>query len=170
MAHLCKDVGSSWSHFVWPKLMKVSDFWLLGGIRNFQESDLAGLTPFYQSVFYSYAYVNNLFYLSVKDKDTLPHNVWQSNLFPQVEWDWCNAGFRTLADLPVVEGQIQVNHVVQSLQGSKALSGVYLKCCAIQKFFGPNMHIGAEATHLIHPLLEKSAKDSQKHTTPTVIG
>ncbi len=161
MAQLCRDVGSSWSDFIWPKILNFSSFNLIGGIRNLQEADLNESTPFYQSMLHSYACVNNLFCEYNTDID-LPINIWQSNLFHWVDKIWCEVGLTTLSTLPLVNGRIVVDEVTSGLQHTKAASNAYLRCCAMQKFFGPCINLGQEGTHLVHPELEKWVKELLK--------
>ncbi len=74
-------MGSSWSCFIWPQIEQIFPFNLIGGLRKVQESDLSGLTPFYQSVIRSYVMTNDLFYTQNKGVD-LQHNLWGDPYMP----------------------------------------------------------------------------------------
>ena len=71
---------------------------------------MSQLPPFYAHVIRSYAYVNNIYYESV-DRCSLPHNLWCGKLYSHVDKDWVAAGLYTIADLPIVQGKINVKAV-----------------------------------------------------------
>lgn len=58
----------------------------MAGIRKIRESDLHNLSPFYQSMLRSYAYLNNLFY-KANPTEMLPRNIWFTSQFPFVDKD-----------------------------------------------------------------------------------
>ncbi len=64
----------------------------------------------------SYAYVNDLFY-QYHNSDTLPHNLWCGETFSYVDWDWCRAGLFTAADLPKINGKLDVVSITLRLKG-----------------------------------------------------
>ena len=110
MDRLYKDVGSSWSRFVWNKIERISLMPLMAGIRRIRESDLHTLSPFYWSMLRSYAYLNKLFY-EANTAELLPRNIWFTLQFPFVDKDWHLAGINTLSDLPLANGKIVISNV-----------------------------------------------------------
>ena len=114
MDRLCKDVGSSWSRYVWPKVSDIVPPDLIGGARLVQESYLTSLTPFYHSMVRSFVYVNNLFCWENKEL-SLPLNLWFITGMPSVNKTWLLAGFHMVLDLPIKSGKISITAVKSAL-------------------------------------------------------
>ncbi len=126
--HLCTDVGSSWSHFIWPRLTVIIPLELLHGLHSVSETLLGWLPPFYTVIVHSYVRVNNLFYESAEFEVlvSLPHNLWCGAVCDRVDWEWVSAGFFTVADLPVWYGKVDVIAVKQALESMGCTHSPYL--------------------------------------------
>ncbi len=81
MDRFCKDVGASWSHFVYPEITAIIPMCLLGGLTVIREIDLSVLSLFYAAMLHSYVHANVLFY-SHNKVTLLPQNLWFTSLFP----------------------------------------------------------------------------------------
>ncbi len=155
MDRLCKDVGSSWSIYVWPKVSNIVPPDLIGGARLVRESYLTSLTPFYHSMVRSFAYVNNLFYQENKEL-SLPLNLWFIPGMPSVNKTWLSAGFCMVLDLPIESGKISITAVKSALFPADA--HIYHNCCQFQNFYQGKFHLADSATHLVNPAMLLQSK------------
>ena len=105
MEHLCKDVGSSWSWFIWPKIEEIIPFGMLPGVCSISDHLISHLPPFYYAMIHSFAYVNNLFF-KANQSEHLLHNIWFSPMFPYLDRLWADRGFNTLVDIPLIDGKL----------------------------------------------------------------
>ncbi len=128
----------------------------MAGIRRIRESNLHILSPFYQSMLRSYAYLNNLFY-EANTTELLPRNIWLTSQFPFIDKDWHLAGINTLSDLPLANGKIVISYVWDRLLSSGAKSSCYLWCCVLQEQ-ALLFCLLLPSTHLIHLALLLTAK------------
>ncbi len=110
MHRITLDVGLTWSHFIWPQLMKTIPATLLQGLQVVSESCLMGLDPFYSGILRSNCLVNNMFYKSNKSLN-LPINLWGHLKLPGINLYMCDAEFFTLADLPKILNKIDYKTV-----------------------------------------------------------
>ena len=78
---------------------------LFQGLHSITETTLAGLDPFYASMIWSYALVNDLFYKKNKHLD-LPINLWGHPLSKHINKVFANSGFMTVTDLPYLHKKI----------------------------------------------------------------
>ncbi len=58
---------------------------------------------FYSGIIHSYAFANNLYY-EKHDGKGLPINIWYHPESPKINKTMANAGFNTLYDLPLTDG------------------------------------------------------------------
>ncbi len=94
---------------------------------------MAGLDPFYASMIWSYALVNDLFYKKNKHLD-LPINLWGHPLSKHINKVFANSGFMTVTDLPYLQKKINFQ-AVQCALPIHAKSA-FLCCHALQNKFG----------------------------------
>ena len=92
------------------------------------------LPPFYAHVVRSYAYVNNIYYESVNGC-SLPHNLWCGKLYSHVDKDWVATGLYTIANLPIIQGKIDVMAIMMKLHSVGCWRSPYLLCCTFQANF-----------------------------------
>ncbi len=124
----------------WLKVEKLVPVELISGLHALSESQISCLPLFYAAMFRSYAHINNLFYESAKS-EKLPMNIWGTVGQMKIRYDWCDAGFFTLADLPLSDGKIDFHAILDWLGHGK--SDTYLMCCKIQSQWGK--YLPAEA-------------------------
>ena len=125
---------------------------LLQGLHSVSEKILNLLPPFYAGVVQSYAYTNNLFYEAF-DSSQLPQNLWCGKVYSYVDWDWVNAGFFTVSDLPLVGDKIDVIAVTTRLQNVGCVHLPYLLCCTFQTNFAQLLHNFIHGTFVPNELL-----------------
>ena len=147
--HLCQDVGSSWSRYIWWKLETVAPFGLLPGLWTINENLIQKLPPFYASMLHSYAYVNNLFYEEIKVL-SLPYNIWFSPIFPFADSWWCLAGVNMVTNIPLKDGKVDVQWIM-SVVGNHP--DTYLHCCTLQGTLIKFISVATPSTVLPNPLL-----------------
>ncbi len=133
---LYSDLGSTWLRHIWPKVEKLVPVELICGLCSLSESQISCLPPFYAAMFHFYVHVNNFFYKSAKF-EKLPMNIWGTVKQSKIRYDWCNAGFFTLADLPLSDGKIDFHAILNWLGHGK--SDTYLMCCKIQSQWGKHL-------------------------------
>ncbi len=155
MEWACKDMGSSWSRFIWPKIEDIIPFQLIGGAQAIKESYLSGIIPFYYAMIHSYLYVNNLFYKANPHLE-LPQNIWFTSLFPYLDRKWHSARLLMVTDLPVESNKIQITAVKSAL--GVADPALYYKCCLMQQHFQGQFLLMAGGTHMVHPLAISQSK------------
>ncbi len=105
---------------------------LLPSLTAISEQDIACFSPFYHSVFCSYAFVNSLFFQQ-NSKLQLQCNLFGTTFAPRIRWQWVTAGLLTISDLPVLAGKIDFD-LIASRVGSSA--DLYIFCCTLQKNLG----------------------------------
>ena len=135
MARLSKDAGSSWSQFAWSNISPVILVELWAGICLISEKTLQELSPFYASIFQSFAYINNLFYEQV-DTSQFQHNLWFGCVYNYIDWDWCKSGYFMIRQLPNVDRKIDLSELTSQLKKVNYTGSPYLKVCAFQQTLG----------------------------------
>ena len=149
MNHMCHDVSSSWSQYIWWKIEDIIPFDLIGSVHAINENLLQGLPPFYASMLRSYAMVNNLFYEQNQELE-LPYNLWYSTVFPFLDKKWCLAGVNNVLDLPITNNQISIGDVTHMVGQAP---NVYLRCCTLQGTLMKYRCFLVVGTNLPHPSL-----------------
>ena len=149
---LCANCGSPWLKFIWPILTVLIPPELLQGLCSVSEKILNQLPPFYAGVVCSYVYTNNLFYEAFNSSQ-LPQNLWCGKVYPYVDWDWVNAGFFTVSDLPLVGDKIDVIAVTTRLHNVGYAHLPYLLCCAFQANFAHLLYNDVQGTFVPNELL-----------------
>ncbi len=148
MDRLCKDVGSSWSWFVWLKVTAIIPWDLIGGACSIRECDLAGLTPFYAAMLCSYVFVNNLCY-EANPVLLLPQNIWFTKLFPFIDRKWYLVSVNSILDIPL-DGAGKVDLTALSSLLDQKPCQIYFQSCQLQKCFAKKFRFALQGGHQVH--------------------
>ncbi len=138
-------------------MTEIIPYQLLQGLHTISDSILQKFPLFYANVLCSYAYTNNLYYQDIDDS-SLPQNLWCGKAFAYIDYEWITAGFFTVADLPVLDGKIDVIAVTCKLQSIGCNRSPYLICCAFQAQFARYFTTSVEGTFVPNGLLPLAMK------------
>lgn len=157
MKHLALDRGFSWSRFAWSNVMRSIPSDLIQGMRCITETTLQKMDPFYASILWSYALVNDLFFQKNKGLE-LPVNLWCHPKSKQINYALAEAGFCTVADLPLKENKIDFGWIQTCMLDKKS---VFLPCYCLQSKFGKEI-LAATNIQGSHLVLEQLVQQSKK--------
>ncbi len=166
MLRLSKDAGSSWSQFAWSNISPIilEDLW--AGICSISENVLQKLPPFYANIFWSFAYVNNLFYEQM-DTSQLQQNLWFGCVYNSIDWDYYQAGYFMIGQLPNIDGMIDLSELTPQLKKTCCSGSPYLKVCAFQQTLGHFLVNGILGTFVFHDQLLLCCKCLLQQATTT---
>ncbi len=136
MHRIAVDTRLIWSRFCWNEISSQIPYKLWKGMCMVRESSLSLLDPFYAVTICSFSMMNNLFFLKNRNKPGIsdfPTNLWCHPKSPEIALTFASAEFCIVSDLPICEGKINVQHIIEHL--GKNWANVFMTCYHLQSMF-----------------------------------
>ncbi len=134
MEYIWLDKGQSWSYWTWHKIMETVPEQIILGITAYSEHLIQQISPFYQQILHSYAYLN--WQDVCVDK---PRNIWATELFPGVNKHLITLGIVQIGDIPMKGNTIDLRNIQYRAQQIGITEDFFLICSALQSKLKPHL-------------------------------
>ena len=134
MEYIWLDKGQSWSYWTWHKIMETVPEQIILGITAYSEHLIQQISPFYQQILHSYAYLN--WQDVCVDK---PRNIWATELFPGVNKHLITLGIVQIGDIPMKGNIIELCNIQYRAQQIGITEDFFLICSALQSKLKPHL-------------------------------
>ena len=133
MEYIWLDKGRSWSCWTWHKITETIPEQIILGMTACSEHLIQQISPFYQQILHSYAYLNQLDVCVDK-----PRNVWAMELFPGVNKHLITLGIVQIGDIPMKGNTIDLCNIQYRAQQIGITEDFFLICSALQSKLKPH--------------------------------
>ena len=88
-------------------------------------------------------------------------------MYNSIDWDWCQAGYFTIGQLPSIDGKIDLSELTSQLKKTHCSGSPYLKACAFQQTLGSFLVNRIRGTFVFHDQLLLCCKCLLQQVTTT---
>ena len=101
------------------------------------------------------------------DTSQLQHNLWFGCVYNSINWDWCQAGYFMIGQLPNADGRIDLAELTSQLKKANYSGSPYLKACAFQQTLGSFLVHRIPGSFVFHDQLLLCCKHLLQQVTTT---